>query len=246
MPKQKLEQSSTVGQVTVPDKDIHDRCLELVKTISSSWYKLSKELVTIYDAALWTQKGYTNFQQYVEGLLRLDYRTTINRVVQGRAIIKHNLSEDQVVSMKETNFKEISTLLVNDLPEEEVTQLIELGATSTFREIQEVVAQLKAQKVGGERVENVHITLVMPRDAWEVIETGLREAGEYVGSDAKTSTKLEYIVHEWTYHHNPELAETIKAVLTSNKNTGSVNKNKHTRIDKGKPRSKYKKVTVNE
>jgi hypothetical protein len=171
MPKQKLEQQVKAGQVTVPDKDIHEYCRDLVKTIATSWYRLSKELVAIYDAELWQEKGFANFQQYVEGFLGIDYRKAMWRLTQGRAIIKHNLTEAQVVGMNETNFKEISTFLVNDLSADEVKQLLEMGANSTFREVQEVVAQMKENKVGGQKVETVHITLILPRDSWEVIET---------------------------------------------------------------------------
>lgn len=238
MPKQKLEQQVKAGTVTVPDKDIHEYCRELVKTIATSWYRLSKELVAIYDAQLWQERGYSNFQQYVEGFLGIDYRKAMWRLTQGRAIIKHGLTEDQVVGMNETNFKEIANFLVNDISSDEVTQLLELGISSTFREIQEIVAQMKAQKVGGQKIENVHITLVLPRDSWEVIETGLKEASEYVGEDAKIGTKLEYIVHEWTYHHNPALAEAIKASLSINKKVESKKVPRKQRADKGKLRKK--------
>ena len=237
MPKQKLvqEQVSTLGAMTVPDKDIHDTSKALVRTISKSWYQLSKNLVAIYDADLYQEKNFSNFQEYVEQFLGIDYRKAMWRLQQGRAILKHNLTEDQVTRMHETNFKEISSLLAMDVSADEVAKLIELGQTSSFRELQEVVAQLKAKKVGGQKVETVNIQLILTRDAWEVIETGLREASEFVGEDAKIGTKLEYIVHEWTYHHNPELADTIKAKLTSaKKDIPPIKIPRKPRSDKGK------------
>ena len=241
MPKLKQEQALKIGVLTVPEKDIRADSKKLVQDIAGNWYKLSRNLVAIYDADLWQSWGFHGFKEYIEGELGIEYRKAMWRVQQGRAIIKYNITEDQIRNMNETNFKEVSTLMAMDISPEEIARLMDLGMNGTFREVQDIVAKLKATKVGGQKIELVHINLTVTRDTWDTIEIALKEIEEFVGEDATTGTKIAYALQEWTFHHNPELAPSILEKIGVSKEKEEVHVVKiprKERADKGKRRGK--------
>ena len=239
MPTQKLESKVAVGVLTIPAKDVWDDSLQLVQDLAGTWYKLSKNLVAIYDNEIWRGKGFQSFRDSIEIGLGLDYKKTTCRIQQGRAIIKYNITEEQVRNMKESNFKELATVMTMDLDPSEVDELIALGLNSTFREVQEMVKKLKATKVGGQIVEMMHVTISVTRDTWDVIEVALNEVAEFIGSDSTIGTRIAYALQEWTLHHNPDLVPVIKERLGLTKPVETeVKIPQKERIDKGKKKVK--------
>jgi len=214
--KTKVRASTTIKRTVKSEeepKSLRDRNKDNANSIQRSWYHLSKDLVETYDSDIYSRDwGFNTFREYVENELRLDYRLAMWRVGMGRTIIKHGITEKQVMSINWTTFKEISHLFTDDTTTAEVTEMLKGVENKSYQEVQSYVKDEKTKRLGGTLTRQVKMLFKLSDEQAVCVEKAIAGAMRLADTD-NHSVGLEYLCNEWLMNNNPELAAEIKSRL---------------------------------
>lgn len=201
-----------VAAVTHKGGDNYAKARKCLETIGDSTYDFDIYLAKIYAGEEWTTRGYETFEESCQKELGMGYRTALNHVAAGQAILKYGIAKEQAASIGWTNFVEISSLFKPEMKKSEIDGLIKKAGKMTHDEVQKFKKEVRHSMVGGTPQTRVKMTFTFLDEQAQVVQEALNMAKELMGLDYD-DLALEYVLVEWMSNHDPAAASEIKARL---------------------------------
>jgi len=221
-----------------PPEDLLSRVTELFEERERNWFDLCLTLSRVYDLSLYRTLGYSKFNEYVEAVCPIKYRTAMWAVINGQRIRQLNISRETVSEIGFTKFKEICNLMTENTTEDEALNLISRVKDLSFREVQNFVREERMVREGGEISKYVTLTFKVRDEAAEVIKAGLTTAKEYFNTEMDEEA-LENLIVDWDLNRDGQKSYEFQEFFNSKtvnkvaKTQTKVTHRKHNRSGKG-------------
>jgi len=246
MPRTVTETTQKHGTKTKPEpeRDIRQHIVDLINLKEKTWFEICELAAEIYDSGIYTtwkdrDSGlyYQKAQEYAKDELGMEYRTFMWCVQMGHTIKHLGLKKEQIDRLSWTKFKELSSLLREDMSKEEISHLFDEMKDKTFREVQEFVKQMRLSREGEGPLPKLYKwTFELDEEQNRVFEEAQEISKELFQTTDKTKA-FEGIITDFVINNDPERAAQIIPLLQ--KRVPETPKVKHnTHAQKGRKKSK--------
>lgn len=230
------------------DKDLLAQIDQWHENVEMNWFNISRAFPRVYDEELYkqiinpaTKKPFETFKDYIEQHLGLDYRISLWRLQNGRAILQFGISPEKVAHIGWSKFKELTSSFNKDTTPKDVDAILKRAEGKTFKQIQDMVQKERTERAGGVHHRKVTMKFTFMDEQAKVIENALTEA-KSLSNTENLSLALEYICMEWLMNHNPDIAQQIANKLHAEEVVTKVPHKEHANVGK---KSSAKKLTKN-